>query len=113
MAGGMGCCRSCWCSWPSRFYLLILRAHEVDELETEAVVVPRPHLCHQDGVPWRRVFGWLGLLVVAAVVVVAGIYVVVWPISDLIARHDVGAITGPHRAAALQACAVPKLAHRL
>jgi hypothetical protein len=45
----------------------------------------------------------LGLLVVAAVVVVAGIYVVFWPVSDLIARHDVGAITGPHRAAALQA----------
>ena len=26
-----------------------------------------------------------------------------WPLSDLIARHDVGAITGTHRAAALQA----------
>ena len=53
--------------------------------------------------PWRTVLGWFGLVVVAAVVVVAGIYVVFWPISDLIARHDVGAITGPHRAAALQA----------
>ena len=46
--------------------------------------------------------GWFGLLVAAAVVVVAGVYVVFWPVSDLIARHDVGAITGPHRAAALQ-----------
>jgi hypothetical protein len=45
----------------------------------------------------------LGLLAVAAVVVVAGIYVVFWPASDLIARHDVGAFTGPHRAAALLA----------
>ena len=53
--------------------------------------------------PWRTVLGWVGLLVAAAVVVVAGIYVVFWPVSDLIARHDVGAITGPHRAAALQA----------
>ena len=63
-------------------------------------------------VPWRRVLSWLkqrkvlgrfGLLIAAVVVVVAGIYVVFWPLSDLIARHDVGAITGPHRAAALQA----------
>jgi uncharacterized protein YjbI with pentapeptide repeats len=52
---------------------------------------------------WRTVLGWFALLVAAAVVVVAGIYVVFWPLSDLIARHDVGAITGPHRAAALQA----------
>jgi hypothetical protein len=54
-------------------------------------------------VPLRKVLAWFGLLVAAAVVVVAGIYVVFWPVSDLIARHDVGAITGPHRAAALQA----------
>jgi uncharacterized protein YjbI with pentapeptide repeats len=54
-------------------------------------------------VPWRRVLGWFGLLVAAAVVVVAGVYVVFWPVSDLIARHDVGAISGLHRAAALQA----------
>jgi uncharacterized protein YjbI with pentapeptide repeats len=43
------------------------------------------------------------LLAVAGVIVVAGVYVVFWPVSDLIARHDVGAITGPARAAALQA----------
>lgn len=54
-------------------------------------------------VPWRKVLAWSGLLVVAAVVVVAAVYVVFWPLSDLIARHDVGAITGLHRAAALQA----------
>jgi hypothetical protein len=53
--------------------------------------------------PWRTVLIWSGLLVAAAVVVVAGVYVVFWPVSDLIARHDVGAITGLHRAAALQA----------
>ena len=52
--------------------------------------------------PWRTVLGWLGLLVAAAAVVVAGVYVVFWLVSDLIARHDVGAITGPHRAVALQ-----------
>lgn len=52
---------------------------------------------------WRTVLIWSGLLVAAAVVVVAGIYIVFWPVSDLIARHDVGAITGPGRAAALQA----------
>ena len=53
--------------------------------------------------PLRKALAWSGLLVAAAVVVVAGIYVVFWPLSDLIARHDVGTITGPHRAAALQA----------
>jgi Pentapeptide repeats (8 copies) len=52
-------------------------------------------------VPGRRVLIWFGLLVAAAVVVVAGIYIVFWPLSDLIASHDVGAITGPRRAAAL------------
>jgi hypothetical protein len=46
-------------------------------------------------VPWRRLLGWFGLLAVAGVIVVAGVYVVFWPVSDLIARHDVGAITGP------------------
>lgn len=44
-------------------------------------------------------------LVVAAVVVIAAaavIIVFVWPVTDLIASHDVGLITGPTRAAALQ-----------
>jgi hypothetical protein len=53
--------------------------------------------------PWRRVLGRFGLLVGAAAVVVVGVYGVFWPVSDLIARHDVGAISGPPRAAALQA----------
>jgi Pentapeptide repeats (8 copies) len=53
-------------------------------------------------VPWRTVLGWSGLLAAAAVVVVTGIYVVFWPVSDLIARHDVGSITGAPRAAALR-----------
>jgi hypothetical protein len=51
----------------------------------------------------RKFLAWSGLVVAAAMVVVAAVYVVFWPLSDLIARHDVGAITGPHRAAALQA----------
>jgi hypothetical protein len=38
-----------------------------------------------------------GLVVAAAAVVAAVIYVVFWPLSDLIARHDVGTITGSKR----------------
>jgi hypothetical protein len=53
------------------------------------------------------VLGWFGLLAAAAVVVVAGVYVVFWPVSDVIARPDVRAITGPHRAAALQVPGMP------
>jgi uncharacterized protein YjbI with pentapeptide repeats len=45
---------------------------------------------------------WSGLAVAAVVVVAAAGYVVFWPLSDLIAGHDVGSITGPARAAALQ-----------
>jgi uncharacterized protein YjbI with pentapeptide repeats len=54
------------------------------------------------GVPWRRTLGWFGLLVAATLIVVAAIYVMFWPVSDVIARHDVGAVTGPPRAAALR-----------
>jgi len=54
-------------------------------------------------VPWRTVLGWFALLVAAAGVMVAGIYGVFWPVSDMIARHDAGAITGPHHVAAVQA----------
>src|SRR5215831_1969467 len=39
---------------------------------------------------WRR--SWP--VVAAAVVLVGVVYAVFWPLSDLIARHDVGAITG-------------------
>jgi hypothetical protein len=64
-------------------------------------------------VPWRKVLSWLGLLVTVAVVVAVGIYVVFWPLSDWIARHNVGAITGPHRAAALQAAREAAQGHLL
>jgi hypothetical protein len=53
-------------------------------------------------VPWRTILGWSGLLIGAAAIVAVGVFVVFWPVSDLIAAHDVGAITGPHRGAALQ-----------
>lgn len=53
--------------------------------------------------PWRRTLGWSGLLITATLIVAAGIYLIFWPVSDLIARHDVGAVTGPPRAAALRA----------
>jgi hypothetical protein len=53
-------------------------------------------------VPWRKVLAWSGLLIAAAVVVVAAVYVIFWPVSDLIARHDVGTITGRGYGAALQ-----------
>jgi Pentapeptide repeats (8 copies) len=53
--------------------------------------------------PWRKGLAWSGLAIAAAVVVVAAVYVIFWPVSDLIARHDVGAITGRGYGAALQA----------
>jgi hypothetical protein len=55
-------------------------------------------------VPWRKVLAWSGLVLAAAVVVAAAVYAVFWPLSDLIARHDVGPIIEPHRVAALQRC---------
>jgi uncharacterized protein YjbI with pentapeptide repeats len=53
-------------------------------------------------VPRRKVLAWSGLLAAAVVVVVAAVYVIFWPVSDLIARHDVGAVTGRGYGAALQ-----------
>jgi hypothetical protein len=50
----------------------------------------------------RKFLVWSGLVVAAAVVMPAALYVVFWPLSDVIARHDVGAIIGPHSVAALQ-----------
>ena len=52
-------------------------------------------------VPWRAIVRWAGLLAAVAAAV-AVIIVVLGPVTDLIARHDVGAVTGPQRAAALQ-----------
>lgn len=43
-----------------------------------------------------------GLVAAAVVVAAAAFYVIFWPLSDLIARHDVGAITGRGYGAALQ-----------
>lgn len=57
-------------------------------------------------VPWRKVrtvLVWSGLTVATLAVLATIIYVVFFPLSDVIARHDVGSITGPHRASALQA----------
>ena len=53
-------------------------------------------------VPWRKVLAGAGLVIAAAALAALALYVVFWPLSDLIARHDVGAITGLRRAAALQ-----------
>ena len=43
------------------------------------------------------------VVAVAMVIAAAGVIIVfIWPVTDLIASHDVGLITGPTRAAALQ-----------
>jgi uncharacterized protein with PIN domain len=66
---------------------------------------------------WRqRISGWRDrsedwlkrtprslVIAVLAIVAAAGVIALVWPITDLIATHDVGLITGRARAAALQA----------
>lgn len=48
-----------------------------------------------------HVVRWAGLVAAGAVAVCASI-VIFGPVTDLMARHDVGALTGPQRAAALQ-----------
>jgi hypothetical protein len=53
-------------------------------------------------VPWGKVLARSGLLAAVVAVAVAAVYVIFWPVSDLIARHDVGAITGRGYGAALQ-----------
>jgi uncharacterized protein YjbI with pentapeptide repeats len=50
----------------------------------------------------RKFLVWSCLVIAAVAVATALLYAVFWPLSDLIARHDVGAISGPNRAAALQ-----------
>jgi hypothetical protein len=47
------------------------------------------------------IIGLAGLLAAVAAAV-AVIFVLFGPVTDLIARHDAGSVTGPHRAAALQ-----------
>jgi hypothetical protein len=43
------------------------------------------------------------VVAVVTVAALAAIIAVVWPVTDLIAAHDVGVITGTHRASSLQA----------
>jgi uncharacterized protein YjbI with pentapeptide repeats len=52
--------------------------------------------------PWARVLRWAGVLIAAIVVASAISYVLVWYGPDVIARHDVGLVTGPQRAIRLQ-----------
>jgi uncharacterized protein YjbI with pentapeptide repeats len=52
--------------------------------------------------PWARVLRSAGLLIAAIAVAAAIIYVLVWYGPDVIARHDVGSVTGPQRAIRLQ-----------
>jgi uncharacterized protein YjbI with pentapeptide repeats len=52
-------------------------------------------------VPWRPIIRWAGLLAAVAAMVTV-IVVLFGPVTDLIARHDVGSVTGSHRAAALR-----------
>ena len=68
-------------------------------------VLPVAFMFRLRQVPWRRVLAWSGLLVAAVVVVVAAVYVIFWPVSDLIARHDVGAITGRGYGGTQHSCA--------
>ncbi len=50
----------------------------------------------------QKLLIWYLLVLVVAIALAVAVYGVFWPLSDLIARHDVGSITGPQRAIALQ-----------
>jgi len=57
-------------------------------------------------VRWSKRLGWFAgaiVAVIAGLVIIYLVYLVFLPVSDYIAEHDVGTITGPGRAAALQA----------
>jgi hypothetical protein len=92
-------------------------------LTTQHVELPNPSLLldcsHYSfvvvsrSVTWRMVLGWLGLLAIAVGVLVAAVYLVFWPVSDLIATHDVAGMTGLQRAAALQAARGAAQSHLL
>jgi hypothetical protein len=66
-----------------------------------------PGVQHPSVVPrWLKALWDAHPLVVVADVAVAALAVsvaLIWPVTDLIAAHDVGLTTGPKRAAALQA----------
>jgi len=47
--------------------------------------------------PWRTVIRWIGEVTVA-VAAVAVVIILLGPITDLIARHDVGALPAPQQA---------------
>ena len=51
--------------------------------------------------PWRTIMRWIGVVAVA-VAALLSVIALIWPITDSIAKHDVGLITGPTHAAALQ-----------
>ena len=66
----------------------------------------KPGVQHPHGIPrWLKAL-WdahpLVVVAIAAVVAVAVSVALIWPITDLIAAHDVGLISGSKRAAALQ-----------
>lgn len=48
------------------------------------------------------VLRWAGLLVAAAAAVAVILYVLIWYGPDVIARHDVGSVTGPLRVFRMQ-----------
>jgi hypothetical protein len=50
--------------------------------------------------PWLRSYWWA---VALCVVAVSGIWAMLWPLTDVLAFHDIGGITGPSRAIHLQA----------
>jgi hypothetical protein len=50
-----------------------------------------------------RRFCWAVVIAIALVVAISVVYLAFVPVSDIMAKHDVGTITGPDRTAALQA----------
>lgn len=52
--------------------------------------------------PLLSVLRWAGLLVAAAAAVAVILYVLIWYGPDVIARHDVGSVTGPLRVFRMQ-----------
>ena len=50
-----------------------------------------------------RRFCWAVVIAIALVVAISVVYLAFVPVSDIMAKHDIGTITGPDRASALQA----------
>lgn len=53
-------------------------------------------------VPWPKVARWAALSVIAAAGAVAVVYLLLWYGPDVLARHDIGNVTGPLRVLRLQ-----------